>query len=402
MINPNRVETPSTSLHATANRRGLSTLLRSHPRKCSPRYSGDVFPDGSVSVGYYSPNYTREHKESHLYEEGRREQTFSIRDENGCVVWEGDCSHPGARDADLVTLSPKSSLVGLSIAPIPRMRIRSRKGLQGITRYGKRMIRSAAKLLEEKFRRSQLGFGTLTTPGLSRAQMAVVNRYWGELVKRFREELQREAERNGCKEFHFVSTTEIQEKRFRNYGDVGLHLHFLYVACDRRGRFYFSANKVREILSRILQNLLESYRQEWDVYGDSVVAAIDTRASVDLQLVKRSAARYLAKYLSKGGAILSQVVSEKRGCELPNQWWYVSPGLKKAVKAAVVKLSQEFCDAIIHHMDELKMAGVIAWGTLVLKHIEKYQEVYILGAIAFMSEKALKQIRETEWAIESG
>ena len=66
-----------------------------------------------------------------------------------------------------------------------------RRGLKGITAYGKRMVKSACAILQQRHGRKNLTFGTLTLPALTPGQLLMVSENWGNLKGRFSEELSR-------------------------------------------------------------------------------------------------------------------------------------------------------------------------------------------------------------------
>jgi len=61
---------------------------------------------------------------------------------------------------------------------------RGRRGLHGITPYGKRMVRAAAAILQQRHGKENLTFGTLTLPDFDKDQLLQVYRIGGEAYSR--------------------------------------------------------------------------------------------------------------------------------------------------------------------------------------------------------------------------
>ena len=114
--------------------------------------------------------------------------------------------------------------MGLSVAT--NYHKRTRKGLKGITPQGKRMVRSCAAILEDKYGRECITFGTATLPPLLAEEIVMVCNSWSDLTRKFFQELRRLLQRRGLST-DFVYVTEIQEKRFDRWGQVYPHLHWL-------------------------------------------------------------------------------------------------------------------------------------------------------------------------------
>jgi hypothetical protein len=53
----------------------------------------------------------------------------------------------------------------------------TRRGLKGITAYGKRMVKSACAILQQRHGHKNLTFGTLTLPALTQGQLLMVSHF---------------------------------------------------------------------------------------------------------------------------------------------------------------------------------------------------------------------------------
>jgi hypothetical protein len=219
--------------------------------------------------------------------------------------------------------------LGLSLLPIPhRVALglceppskRSREGLSGITKHGARTVRNGAYLLEEKYGRRNLTFLTCTLPWVDESAEYSAGREWGEIIRLFKQNLTRLLAAAGLPPT-YVGCTEIQEKRYRERGGLPLHIHLVFPGRKPFGQWSISADQ---------------FRSQW---RSAVIArcpefkAAIFKASVDCQQVKESAENYLGKYMTKGAAGLSVLLSEDPGLAefLPKSWWTCSLNLKRAI-----------------------------------------------------------------------
>ncbi len=223
---------------------------------------------------------------------------------------------------------------------------RKRKG-KAITGHSKRVTRSACHILEERHGRQNLAFITLTLPALNYSDLAYVNRNFSEAMRQFCQELARELKRCGLSE-DYVCITEIQEKRWLNRGEIALHAHIL---CQGRhshkDQWKIRPETIRKIWERVLANVL--------------CRPMECPAATRIERVRKSAKRYLGKYMSKGGKVLREV--QQAGLEdcLPPSWVRMSNALRKEILASIVKPSQEAKDMLIEHLENYKGAGIIRW-----------------------------------------
>lgn len=290
---------------------------------CDRTYSGRVFPSGDFSIGVVPAPKQRPSDEEYERTRGRMTRQVVRWQENGIDYHE-------------VSYAPKSC-----VSPPPnlvsgtKLAHRGKYGSKGITGYGKKMVRSGAKILQEEWGLRCTGFGTLTLPSFSPDDMATIAQSWGILVKRFFEEFKREQRRNGGDE-RYVCVTEIQEARFKDSGELGLHIHFVYKARPTAysANWFISANWCRHTWRRILANRL-----------GHVCADIPT-PRCELKLVRKDAAGYLGKYMSKGGKILEKVKECMPSVALPSQWWGISGDLRRDIKGRIIVCSSGVAAAL--------------------------------------------------------
>jgi hypothetical protein len=239
------------------------------------------------------------------------------------------------------------------------------------------MILESGYVLQRRYGR-KLGFYTLTCPYTENEAIWEFNRNYAEIMRRFFQELKRVYNRIGLV-FSYVSAYEIQPERYRRDGVPVLHTHFL-APCYIPGswEFIISANDIRAIWQRV--NVL--------VVGGT----FSVQASVDAQVVEKTAVGYLAKYLSKSGDDI-QAIAETCPCQLPSQWWSSSRNVKCAVKLLTYSLPQELC---------AMLAACGVGDVCVGLHISYIREVCIMyggrelivGISAQISESSLSVIRD--------
>lgn len=215
-------------------------------------------------------------------------------------------------------------------------------GLKGITTYGKRMVRNAGFLMQEEFGREALSMGTLTIPQFTHNAMSAICQNWGYLVRTFFQEMKRLYEREGLT-FRYCSVSEIQPKRWKNHQQVGLHIHFLWVPAwvDWAKTYLVSYNDIRAIWRRLLQNVIDRFHSTAD--------AVPTVPNPNFrdERVRKDAAGYMAKYMSKGSDITHEVV-EKYGADwIPAQWWSADSETKKLIQSRMLPLNEEQTEHLV-------------------------------------------------------
>jgi hypothetical protein len=68
----------------------------------------------------------------------------------------------------------------------------------------------------------------------------------------------------------------------------------------------------------------------------------DTSASVDAQVIKKTCAGYISKYLSKGGDTVS-FLSEVCPSQVPSQWFGMTKNVRDAIKKCTTAIPYEIC-----------------------------------------------------------
>jgi len=295
-------------------------------------FKGKILPSGRFSFGWDCASCSRERSTSQSYESDLEQQN-SVSVE-----------------------SREAALLNLTILSISR----KRKGQKGISGLGKGFVTSGASLLERKYGRRRLGFQTITIPPMAECDRKILHRYWNEFTHRFFEEYRRQLTRAGSPSDTIVSVTEIQERRLKRYGNINLHLHFICLSNDGAGHFYIHPVWLRELMRRIITNLIN--RHSTEVLGDHEFKPNTHRWTncCKMQVIKKSAIGYISKYLSKGGKTMKALNEEQRE-DLPCQWWYVSGSLKRIITKYTVTFDIVEAQAFLDNLPRYDTQGYLIW-----------------------------------------
>lgn len=295
------------------------------------RVSGTLWPHGEFSYGYAATP-----KDDRLDD---RPVEFSHPDDDYNEAGLGTRSEPGPLDLRDVPNSHKPP---------------KRRGLKGITGYGKKMIKSVGALLErEKPRGWRVTFATLTLPVLSTDNRRKIAEAWPELVRRNIQWVSRQLGRAGLPDVQCL-VTEIQPKRLAETGDAYLHLHCLWInKRAKSGEWTIDPNDWRDWFTRQIE---------------LVTGVTPGHINCDVKQVKGDATRYLAKYMSKGGALLETARADLGDDSMPRTWWNMSAFTRRWVKSAVIKsqAAGEHLELAVNLAFNVGVDEVLAY----LRHVE--------------------------------
>lgn len=242
-------------------------------------------------------------------------------------------------------------ILGLSTPVKPRKppksaQTRERRGKR-MTGHSKRTVRSGITLLQDAHGKRNLAFLTLTIPNLAWYENKLLCQAWGDITRRYMEELGRELERHGLNP-EVVYVNELQEDRWRRDGTPAPHVHAVFQGRKTGERTWaISKEKARELWERILGNLL----------GRTIQLPAATR----IEPIKKDAKRYMTKYMSKAGKVVDEIVEAGLKDFLPGRWWGMSHSLSRKVKDQTYGVTKDTAQLIAAHLEEYKGAGLIRW-----------------------------------------
>jgi hypothetical protein len=240
---------------------------------------------------------------------------FSIWEQKKKIAVEPPPEQPDYLGLSLVPISHR---VALGLAEPPP--VRAQEGLRGITKHGARTVRNGAFLLEQKYGQRHLTFLTCTLPPVDDCAEYNAGREWPEIVRNFNQAVIRLLKAAGLPP-SYVGCTEIQEKRYREKGGLPLHLHMVLPGRKQFKGWAISADQFRGLWYNAVTARCPEFKGK------------NFKASVDCQPVRKSAENYLGKYMTKGAASLSNLLSDDPGLAefLPRSWWSCSLAVKRAI-----------------------------------------------------------------------
>jgi hypothetical protein len=294
-----------------------SLNLKINPLIAAPRpdrtVSGRVFPNGEFGVGFRPPVGIS--AEDRRYEADRR-----YAEQNAEIIADIEIDETlpeGFKYTRTKVLSPPLKLGIGAKSSQPR----GRYGKKGITGYGRKMVRNAGTVIqhsvEGRYNR-KMCMGTVTLPSYSPETMKRICTHWGDIIRVFFQRIRRRYARYRY-DFTYTSVSEIQPARYTSTGEVGLHLHFLFVAIRLgRGKWVLPHSVVRQYWEETIKNYLGQ-------------GEMSQHPNYRCDIVNKSAAGYLGKYLSKGGDQVKQVLEEQGEEYLPSQWWNMDNRTRKCI-----------------------------------------------------------------------
>jgi hypothetical protein len=253
----------------------------------------------------------------------------------------------GLSDVVISHKSPCTKEKYIKISDLNSKLSQKRRGSGGITPIAKRKTRSGVQIMQEKYSIYCLAFGTFTMPALRPEELEMVNTNLSDLTRKLFQELTRLAERRGL-DTDYVFVVEIQEKRYRSWGQFCPHIHC--VMQSRKDRFSDPAihySEIRAIWERLLSNLLGR--------------KVDCPAATQWEKMKRRKVGEMGKYMTKGSQIAKEAIAKGDGHMLPTAWSGMSNNLKKEVKASTIILTGQDAEDFLDNLDILKDAGLLSY-----------------------------------------
>lgn len=313
-------------------------------------FSGKIYPDRTFSLGM------RAKKEQKRLEDSAYDRNY----EQQYDTYTEASSEYGRTRYDQVRFfrGKAEEAIGLSRVINHHKKKRRKYGTKGITKYGQKTVRCISHLLQDKFRKKRLGFGTATIPELSEEHYRIVANNWGDVVRRFFQSITREYKRLG-EQLYYVGCTEIQEQRYESSGLPYLHLHWVYNSRKRKsGSFFVSANRYRSLWQDTITNVIKLHTNNWREN------AYNFNASIDVAVVRRSAKAYLGKYLTKGLKSVGEVAKAFPDL-IPAQWWFACMQCKKMFKDSIIRMDAKLAESFFYQLEHYLHEGTIVWARFV-------------------------------------
>lgn len=265
----------------------------------------------------------------------RRNENFGDRTDRSMGLSDVVISHKSPRAKEKYTL----------ISDLNSKQSKKSRGSGGITPNAKRQVRSGVHIMQEKYSIHCLAFGTFTLPAMRPEELEVVNTNFSDLTRQLFQELTRLAERRGL-DTDYAFVIEIQEKRYRSWGQFCPHIHC--VMQSRKDRFSAPAihySEIRAIWERLLSNLLGR--------------KVDCPAATQWEKMKRRKVGEMGKYMTKGSQIAKEAIAKGDGHMLPKAWSGMSSNLKKEVKASIKILTGQDAEDFLENLEVMKDAGLL-------------------------------------------
>jgi len=207
---------------------------------------------------------------------------------------------------EVTQLEPTDSNQGQD-TPKPKT-VRRPRGSSGLTTHAKRLLVGAINLLEADYGRHNLVFHTATLPSDKPEIKLEALKRSKQILKYWRQVLSRLLTKFGLAGDDIVIVLELQKRG-------AIHFHTVFINPRRQGKYVLSLEQLdsawRQALTAVLPILKDA----------------DFKVSCRTERVKKSAGRYLAKYLSKGTTI--------KDLKFSITWYSVGDAIKQRLKDKV-------------------------------------------------------------------
>jgi len=207
---------------------------------------------------------------------------------------------------EVTQLEPTDSNQGQD-TPKPKT-VRRPRGSSGLTTHAKRLLVGAINLLEADYGRHNLVFHTATLPSDKPEIKLEALKKSKQILKYWRQVLSRLLTKFGLAGDDIVIVLELQKRG-------AIHFHTVFINPRRQGKYVLSLEQLdsawRQALTAVLPILKDA----------------DFKVSCRTERVKKSAGRYLAKYLSKGTTI--------KDLKFSITWYSVGDAIKQRLKDKV-------------------------------------------------------------------
>lgn len=340
-------------------------------------FSGKVYPDKSFSIGRtpFPKILANETRYNSQWEDQRDRYFAKYTENNRTIVRYGAIEVQDRKTLPALDLQ-KSEII---------TKKRGAYGRHGITKFGKRCVKNISLLLQQKYGKKCLGFGTATLPPMSPSKLKFICRNLGDIVRRFFQKLKRKMKAFRLP-FEYCSVVEIQEKRFARTSQPYPHLHFVY-RCSEAGdyNYFLKPSDFQEAWMRSIAEIFELRGYP------SCINKSNFNASINVQVVKKSASAYIGKYMSKGVKVVDAML-EAGYKFLPKQWWSASHGCKQMFKESIIHLDSHTCKSFFYDLATYLDEGAIVWARFV--EVEIHEEYRTMGLVGSFSHDAYIKLKE--------
>ena len=208
-----------------------------------------------------------------------------------------------------------------------------RNGLKGLTALGRKRLQSGCCLLEEQ--RHLLSFWTITLPDQFLAHICEADS-WPRFQEAIRHRLNHALVAQGLDPM-VLAVVELHPERSVRAGQALPHLHVLFQGKRRTGGTWVLA-------PRQLDGIICAALAAVGIDVEAVPGA------GQVERIRRSVRRYMAKYLSKTPRQLvdgrgDAAVGDPRLC--PRQWWFMSKPLQLAIMKCTRSMPADFLSWLI-------------------------------------------------------
>lgn len=252
---------------------------------------------------------------------------------------------------------------------------RAKRGSGGMTALGRRMVQSAAYIIERDAPKGCVSFITITMPNLNDRQHDLFCRSWSEITRRIVQEISRELQRAGLSG-DYVHVTENQPDRSQREGRFCPHLHLVCQGRERYKTWVLTPAKLTLITERVFEAIL----------GEKV----DCKSATKIETVKKSVTAYMAPYLTKDKS--ESPINEEH---IPSAWWGSSKDLKEKVSEEKIVRFGGIVQDIFYNPQTYKDAGIITYYSYVFCEFEGARKCVGM-ALRFKSRREIQKIIKME------
>lgn len=283
--------------------------------------------DNGVVINYYSPGQQFITQDGGIY-------TYLCEDSRGhhfayeCTNYVLEDVVMNAPIGKLLARGELSPLVHQSVESSSFSQKPSRKKLESMTSSMARNIRNGVFLLEQKYGKDLMSFLTLTIPDLTTEELGIVSARWDYMTDEILKEMRKMLDKKGI-EFQYVYCTEIQSKRLQKRKEYAPHLHIVFRGrIAKKTSWAISPKQIRKAWARIISRVVGHREFRID-------------ALENLQRIQKSAARYLAKYMSKGRCCIPKDGTGQHIQHLKTQWGGMARSVSRLIRKCSIKLRSD-------------------------------------------------------------